>query len=51
MPKSMNIDLLEHQYRVVDPKEREFEKKKPEKVNFERLLPIYQDMTRVKIRS
>ena len=47
----MNIDLLANQYKVVDPKEREFEKKKPQKVNPDNLLPIYQGLARVKIRS
>ena len=47
----MNIDLLENQYKVIDPKEREFEKKKPQKVDPDRLLPIFQEATRVKIRS
>ena len=35
----------------IDPKEREFEKKKPRKVNPDQLEPIFQNTTRIKIKN
>ena len=48
--KNINIDLLTtSDYIKKDPKEREHEKKKYHKVNPDRLAPMFQDVTRIKV--